>query len=124
MSSHDDRQRLEEFEEETLAQDYEKLITNPSNLNFAVQYLYDSLVEDTIMTMCFRAHFESKHPEAFENVESDSAKGGGSDHSSGNNNSGNNKMVNIKCLNCAKVVSTNKFASHLGEFLYSSLVLN
>lgn len=114
MSSQEDRQRLEEYEEETLKQDYEKLITNPSNLNFAIQYLYDSLVEDTIMTMCFRAHFESKHTEAFENVESDSNKSAGSDHCSGNNG-GNSKTVNIKCLNCAKVVSTNKFASHLGE---------
>lgn len=94
MSSHDDRQRMEEYEEEVMiAQDYDKLLSNSSNLNFAANYLYESLVMDTIMTMCFRAHFESKHPEAFENIESDPAKGTGSDHSSGNSNSGSNKMV-------------------------------
>lgn len=62
MASINDRQRLEEYEEEHLIQEYEKIISNPSTLKFAVDYLYDSLLEDAIMTMCFRAHFESKHP--------------------------------------------------------------
>lgn len=62
MASINERQRHEEYEEEHLIQEYEKAISNPATLNFACHYLYDSLVEDAIMTMCFRAHFESKHP--------------------------------------------------------------
>lgn len=62
MASINERQRHEEYEEEHLIQEYEKTISNPATLKFAVEYLYDSLLEDAIMTMCFKAHFESKHP--------------------------------------------------------------
>jgi hypothetical protein len=52
-----------EYESESeLIQDYKKAIQNPATLNFAQNYLFDQLVEDAILTVVFRAHFESKHP--------------------------------------------------------------
>lgn len=63
MASINERQRLDEYEEEHLIQEYEKtILNNPNNLKFAVEYLFDSLIEDVVMTLCFKSHFESKHP--------------------------------------------------------------
>jgi hypothetical protein len=52
-----------EYETESdLIQDFQKTISNPASLNFATQYLFDQLVDETILQVIFRAHFESKHP--------------------------------------------------------------
>lgn len=58
-----DRPASVEYDSETeLVQDYQKVMSNPVNVNFATQYLFDQLVDDVILQIVFRAHFESKHP--------------------------------------------------------------
>lgn len=62
MASSDRPQNVEYESESELIQDFQKTISNPTNLNFATQYLYDQLVDEAILQIIFRAHFESKHP--------------------------------------------------------------
>lgn len=53
---------MEEYDEERLIQEYEKVISNPSTLKIAIDHVYETLIEDLIMSLCLKAHFESKHP--------------------------------------------------------------
>lgn len=62
MSSSERLNNVEYESESELIQDYQKTMSNPANVNFATQYLYDQLVDDVILQIVFRAHFESKHP--------------------------------------------------------------
>lgn len=63
MSS--ERAKFEYENENELIEDYKKNINNQTNLNLAVEYLYETLVEETIMSVAFQCHFESKHPVSF-----------------------------------------------------------
>lgn len=61
MSS--ERQKFEYENESELTEDYKKLVLqNPTNLNIATEYLFDSLVEEAVMGVTFQMHFESKYP--------------------------------------------------------------
>lgn len=61
-----ERAKFEYENENELIEDYKKNINNQANLNLAVEYLYETLVEETIMGVAFQCHFESKHPVSFE----------------------------------------------------------
>lgn len=62
MSS-SERQKFEYESESELIEDYKKLVlSNPNNVNFAAEYLYESLVEESVMGIAFQMHFESKYP--------------------------------------------------------------
>ncbi|KAL7012850.1 hypothetical protein ACKWTF_015077 [Chironomus riparius] len=111
MSSSERTNNVEYESETELVQDYQKTMSNPANVSYATQYLYDQLVDDVILQIVFRSHFESKHPEIYNSDSQDDKKG--SSHSEYNSGSSGNKLFNCKCLNCEKVVSANKFASHL-----------
>lgn len=52
-----------EVEEVELVEDYKNLVlTKPNNLSIAIEYLYESLVEEAVMGVAFQMHFESKFP--------------------------------------------------------------
>lgn len=140
MSS--ERAKFEYENENELIEDYKKNINNQANLNIAVEYLYETLVEETIMGHAFQCHFESKHPVSFDVIfiheifvnkksplcscstkcqevftmgsptHSEEKK-----YSSSSQNdygsSGNKPGLNCKCMNCEKTISVSKFASHL-----------
>lgn len=62
MSS-SERQKFEYESESELVEDYKKIVlSSPSNVNFAAEYLYESLVEESVMGIAFQMHFESKFP--------------------------------------------------------------
>lgn len=97
------RKRTDDEEEEILHQDYERIMSKPANLEFGAHYLFNSLLCDLITSQCFQAHFEARHtsePEKELNL-ADTDVGI------------TDKLVT--CINCTKVVSAVKFASHLGN---------
>lgn len=129
MSS-SDRPKVEYDSESELVEDYKKIVIgNPSNLNLATEYLFESLVDEAVMGYAFQMHFEAKLPvslwkfslkilidnvffnfqEVFGSPTEESKKHSSSSHSDG----GNNKFLNCKCMNCEKTISVSKFASHL-----------
>lgn len=62
MSS-SERQKFEYESESELYEEYKKIVlSNPNNVNFAADYLYESLVEEAVMGIAFQMHFESKFP--------------------------------------------------------------
>lgn len=101
------RKRTEEEEEETLISDYERIMSKPVNVEFASNYIFDSLVLDIITNVSFRAHFEAKHVSKPPKNEKEL-------NLTDTETEIEHKLVN--CLNCNKVVAAVKFASHLGEF--------
>jgi len=62
MSSSDRPSNVEYESETELIQDYQKTMSNPANLTYGTQYLFDQIIDDIILQIVFRAHFESKHP--------------------------------------------------------------
>lgn len=57
-----DRQKFEYESENELIDDYKKLLSNPSNLNIAIEYLFESLLDDAVMGVAFQMHYENKFP--------------------------------------------------------------
>lgn len=57
-----ERAKFEYENESELIEDYKRTINNQVNLDLAVEYLYETLVEETIMGVAFQCHYESKYP--------------------------------------------------------------
>lgn len=57
-----ERGKFEYENENELILDYKKNLNNQANLNLAVEYLYETLVEETIMGVAFQCHYEHKYP--------------------------------------------------------------
>lgn len=106
-SQNNKRKRTDEEEEEALINDFERLMSKPANVEFAANYLFDSLLNEAITNVSFKAHFEEKHAPKPPEIEKEL-------NLTDTENEITDKLVT--CLNCTKVVSAVKFASHLGEF--------
>lgn len=63
-----DRQKFEYENESELLEDYKKILSNGNNINIAVEYLYDSLMEEAVMGVAFQMHFESKYPVSLKKI--------------------------------------------------------
>lgn len=57
-----ERAKFEYENENELIEDYKRTINNQVNLDLAVEYLYETLVEETIMGVAFQCHYENKYP--------------------------------------------------------------
>jgi phage FluMu protein Com len=101
------RKRTDEEKEETLIEDYERLMSKPANVDYAANYLFDTFLNDIITNLSFRAHFEEKNTPSEKELDLTDMENEITD-------------ILVTCLNCNKVVSSAKFASHLGEFSGSS----
>lgn len=64
-----ERHKFEYDSESELVDDYKKLVlSNPTNLNAATEYLFDTLVEETVMGVAFQMHFENKLAVSFDRI--------------------------------------------------------
>lgn len=64
-----ERHKFEYDSESDLVDDYKKLVlSNPTNLNTATEYLFDTLVEEVVMGVAFQMHFENKLAVSFERI--------------------------------------------------------
>lgn len=66
-------QPIEYANEKELLKDFKKLMKDPANLDTATNYLYQSLLDETILGIAFEAHYahKTKASEALEGVPED-----------------------------------------------------
>lgn len=63
MTSSDRGGKVEYDSESELVEDFKQIVmSNPANLNIAIEHLFESLVDEAVMGYAFQMHFEAKFP--------------------------------------------------------------